>query len=626
MDASAPGGSAGPPPPRVLLGADGGRSIVERLSKGKPVPEIAAFQAEHGLNVPTAEPVLPLLDLHLLSRGDFACGLLGTLSLELIKRVESTGHARLRELLDATFPYVQHGELRPIVFSIMRRLPSAPVGMLEHLASRRDFWADSPIEVRRQIWELKPSLFHDEVFSILNAYANDPSIVRMGNEMTGLIVTPPKQRRESAHVQRLVTAIGKSFKLYNITLNVLRSIFARKGVSAYCSLRSELLMAFHDAGVQEIYSFDPCHAFTWCLDACVRDRTFDWRQLQKMEQILREYTEDNPIVGDLAMIICDPFVTNSLTMALFDALQVCVKKERMPAEDNRIMHMILLLSIGETAQAMLRDKQYALPSVSDNFVHHFLPALASMLVDDQLRPLGIHPRDTEGAMMQAVAAMRQARTAKLDSRHEWNKGEFESKYDFREPFMDNKDERKSIIRRGIADDPLARRLMYAYAFERVQHGDLYGLHLVLSPLRTDYADIANESPFLQTLVSIITQRKDKLPTLKFSETLVTSFFLPLAKQSDVAHREYVRLIAETHSKISNVDELKKILLHVAKFGKRDDRQGETCDIATAYKELIEERLKERLGDADKTKIMGLVAPSVADVQGDVEMTDAASTQ
>ena len=83
----------------------------------------------------------------------------------------------------------------------------------------------------------------------------------------------PKARRQEAVVKELVRMIGKNIKLYDLVLQFLRTLFLRTRNTHYCTLRAEVLMALHDLEIHEICSLDPCHKFTWCLDACIRERS-----------------------------------------------------------------------------------------------------------------------------------------------------------------------------------------------------------------------------------------------------------------------------------------------------------------------------------------------------------------
>ncbi len=80
--------------------------------------------------------------------------------------------------------------------------------------------------------------------------------------------------------------IGSNVKLYDMTLQFLRTLFLRTRNVHYCTLRAELLMALHDLEVQDIISVDPCHKFTWCLDACIREEKVDVKRSRELQGFL----------------------------------------------------------------------------------------------------------------------------------------------------------------------------------------------------------------------------------------------------------------------------------------------------------------------------------------------------
>ena len=109
---------------------------------------------------------------------------------------------------------------------------------------------------------------------LLARYTSEKEKILFNEESaTDVFFTPqPKARRQENLVQQLVKMIGKNIKLYDLVLQFLRTLFLRTRNNHYCTLRAEILMALHDLEIHEIYSLDPCHKFTWCLDACIRER------------------------------------------------------------------------------------------------------------------------------------------------------------------------------------------------------------------------------------------------------------------------------------------------------------------------------------------------------------------
>ena len=92
----------------------------------------------------------------------------------------------------------------------------------------------------------------------------------------------PKTRRQAGVVQELSVMIGRNIRLYDMVLQFLRTLFMRTRNVHYCTLRAELLMLLHDNDIQEIVTADPCHKFTWCLDACIRDKLVDSKRMREL--------------------------------------------------------------------------------------------------------------------------------------------------------------------------------------------------------------------------------------------------------------------------------------------------------------------------------------------------------
>lgn len=175
--------------------------------------------------------------------------------------------------------------LRPIVMAILRNMPQIEDKYLRVLVRDRELYSDTDTEVKRQIWRDNQSLFGDEVSPLLSQYIREKEHVLFDHmNLNSLFFSPtPKVRRQGEVVQKLANMIGNSVKLYDMVLQFLRTLFLRTRNVHYCTLRAELLMALHDLEVQEIISVDPCHKFTWCLDACIREKNVDIKRSRELQ-------------------------------------------------------------------------------------------------------------------------------------------------------------------------------------------------------------------------------------------------------------------------------------------------------------------------------------------------------
>ena len=118
----------------------------------------------------------------------------------------------------------------------------------------------------------------------------ESSLFDMNTSLPVFFSSLPKTRRQTDVVQELTKMIGRNIRLYDMVLQFLRTLFMRTRNVHYCTLRAELLMAVHDADIQEITSADPCHKFTWCLDACIRDKLIDTKRMRELHGFLDSMT------------------------------------------------------------------------------------------------------------------------------------------------------------------------------------------------------------------------------------------------------------------------------------------------------------------------------------------------
>ena len=110
-------------------------------------------------------------------------------------------------------------------------------------------------------------------------------------------------------------------------------------------------MALLDLEVQNILGVDPCHKFTWCLDACIREKNVDVkrsRELQGFLDAIRRGQEQ--VLGDLSMTLCDPFAINFLANSALKIMNHQVNK----ISDGNFNE--LFMNIGEKKIKKIRKK------------------------------------------------------------------------------------------------------------------------------------------------------------------------------------------------------------------------------------------------------------------------------
>ncbi|XP_022433774.1 negative elongation factor B isoform X1 [Delphinapterus leucas] len=276
--------------------------------------------------------------------------------------------------------------LQPVVMCVMKHLPKVPEKKLKLVMADKELYRACAVEVKRQIWQDNQALFGDEVSPLLKQYIVEKESALFSTELSVLhnFFSPsPKTRRQGEVVQRLTRMVGRNVKLYDMVLQFLRTLFLRTRNVHYCTLRAELLMSLHDLDVGDICSVDPCHKFTWCLDACIRERFVDSKRARELQGFLDGVKKgQEQVLGDLSMILCDPFAINTLSLSTVRHLQELVGQELLPRDSPDLLLLLRLLALGQGAWDMIDSQVFKEPKMEVELVTRFLPTLMSFVVDD----------------------------------------------------------------------------------------------------------------------------------------------------------------------------------------------------------------------------------------------------
>ncbi|XP_025066994.1 negative elongation factor B isoform X2 [Alligator sinensis] len=377
------------------LGVANGEDLKETLTNcTEPLKAIEQFQTENGVLLPSLQSALPFLDLHGTPRLEFHQSVFDELREKLLERVSAIAsegkveerYKKLEDLLEKSFSLVKMPSIQPVVMCVMKHLPKVPEKKLKLVMADKDLYKACAVEVKRQIWQDNQALFGDEVSPLLKQYILEKENILFSSDISVLhnFFSPsPKTRRQGEVVQKLTQMIGKNVKLYDMVLQFLRTLFLRTRNVHYCTLRAELLMSLHDLDISEICTVDPCHKFTWCLDACIREKFVDNKRARELQGFLDGVKKgQEQVLGDLSMILCDPFAINTLALSTIRNLQELVGQDTLPRESPDLLLLLRMLSLGQGAWDMIDSQVFREPKMEPELITKFLPMLMSFVVED----------------------------------------------------------------------------------------------------------------------------------------------------------------------------------------------------------------------------------------------------
>merc|ERR1712110_133977 len=506
-----------------------------------PLKAIEDFQVENGILLPSLRPMLPLLDLHGIKRLDFHNSVLEDLRDKLISQIKRINvtlkndpkekEKKLKELLVKSFPVIKIKQLRPVVMCVLKNMSFIEDKYLKDLVRDKELYQDCDIVIKRHLWRDNQSLFGDEVSPFLSRYIKDKEAILYNHDSIspddGFFSSSPKGRRQREVIQKLAEMIGNNVKLYDMTLQFLRTLFLRTRNVHYCTLRAELLMALHDREVQDIIGVDPCHKFTWCLDACIREKNVDVkrsRELQGFLDAIRRGQEQ--VLGDLSMTLCDPFAINFLATAAMKIMNHQVANDALP-RDNAILHLLLrMLGLGLSAWDMIDTQEFMEPKVDIQLITKFIPALMSLVVDDQIRSLNAKlPVDERES---AIA------------------------------IIEHSGPPPDAFQAFIEENTVAATLAMHYTLQPAKNKDRTGVMRVLGILANSVKGHPFEDVFLHCLITELIRMRDEFDAEDFCTVIFDEFFFTLLGTDNVI-RHLLRLLWFVHSKISNTTRLDNLM-------------------------------------------------------------------
>lgn len=533
------------------LGIPGGDHLREALTNcSDPLAAIEEFQQENGILLPSLKPALPFLDLHGVKRYEFHHSVLEEVREKLIQKINGVANSddkerfqKIEAMLEKSFCVIKVASLRPVIMTMLKNLPNIKDVYLKEILEDKELYSQAATEVKRQIWEENQALFGDEVSPLLSQYIREKenTLFSHENSSSTFFLLSPKARRQGEVVQKLTLMVGKSVRLYDMVLQFLRTLFLRTRNMHYCTLRAELLMSLHDQEINDICAVDPCHKFTWCVDACIREKFVDSKRARELQGFLDGIRKGQEFVlGDLSMILCDPYALNTVALSIMKALQHCINNDVLPRENSDMYLLLRMLGLGLGAWDMIDSQVFKEPKLEPVVITKYLPTLAGMVVEDQTRPvLGRLPDEPPPVL--------------------------------RPP--------SQLFMIFIKESEVAAMTALYYTLQVCRHRDKFALCQILPNLTICQSERHYDDTFLHSLVSYLISMSEEFANEDFCEIVFGHFFKPgLSKQNVLRHM--LRLLYYIHPKVHQ-DKLTTVMETLK------PNQGHSDIIRTTYSALTE---------------------------------------
>ncbi|XP_061674493.1 negative elongation factor B isoform X3 [Syngnathoides biaculeatus] len=407
--------------------------------------------------------------------------------------------------------------IQPVVMQVLKHLPKVPEKKLKMVMADKELYKVCAVEVKRQIWQDNQALFGDEVSPLLKQYIVEKDAALFSSDLSILhnFFSPsPKMRRQGEVVLNLTQMIGKNVKLYDMVLQFLRTLFLRTRNVHYCTLRAELLMSLHDLDISEICSVDPCHKFTWCLDACIREKFVDGKRARELQGFLDGVKKgQEQVLGDLSMILCDPFASNTMVLTIMRNLQELLSQDALPRDSPDLMLLLRMLSLGQGAWDMIDSQVFKEPRLDLELMTRFLPAMMSVVVDDHTFSVEQKLPIEEKTSLSYPSSLPDAFT------------------------------------RYMQENRVACEMGLYYILHIAKLRNKNALQRLLPALVETYNDMAFGDIFLHLLTGHLTLLSDEFGGEEFCSVVFDGFLLTTFSSKENVHRHTLRMLLHLHSKV-----------------------------------------------------------------------------
>nr|CAB3232512.1 negative elongation factor B [Phallusia mammillata] len=527
-----------------------------------PLGAIEEFQQENSILLPSLQPALPLLDLHGLKRIDFHQSVFEVLRDRLLSRIaeiskdnQDDAVEKLEAILEKSFPLIKIDSLLPVSMCLLKSLPKVTEKYITALTKDPQLYKACPIEVKRQIWQKNQTMFGDEVLPLLTQYIKEKEDSLLTSECvvaSNFFSPTPKVRRQAHVVKTLTDMIGKNIRLYDMVLQFLRTLFLKTHNVHYCSLRAEILMALHDLEVTEVCSVDPCYKFTWCLDACIREHYVDVKRARELQVFLDGVRKGHEqVLGDLSMILCDPFAVNTMLWSVMKILPDITSKEILPRDSTELKLLIRMLALGQSAWDIIKKQVFKEPKVDEEISSKFLPCLMSLGVVEQINMTRTKVKSLTKTEAETTEASKTTEPTNIKPKKKSSRAKKTTEEPSASKNTDEVDLTPTLtfITKFLMKDQLGRILMMWFTLHLVKHKRKTQLLEVLPILGKSCKECLTDGVFVHTLVAHFTTYSDLLTDDNLCLHLFTKLLFSTKTMKDTQHRQMLRFVTGVYHKL-----------------------------------------------------------------------------
>jgi len=247
-----------------------------------------------------------------------------------------------------------------------------------------------------------------------------------------------------------------------------------------------------------------------------------------------------PILGDLSMILRDPYSLTQIVKSIFMNIGQIIERDFLPRKDEALKRLTQLLEIGLQSNFMLKNNSFKRTSVSKDIMQGYYPILAVYVIDNIMnQPIVIH----------------------------------------------------NTLKEVFVGKQSARKILLYYCLERLSNKDEQSVSLIIDLwMELKDKDLDEEIDFLRAFFNELillqsSHEKDRQSVLQMIAKLVS---LPYLTNQPIIHKELIRFFKKSLPSLSSEFVVPNIETMIKNLSQKDLTPTEKTEIKEKYTKLLKD--------------------------------------
>jgi len=297
----------------------------------------------------------------------------------------------------------------------------------------------------------------------------------------------------------------------------------------------------------DVCQVDPCYKFTWCLNACMKENYVDTKQARELQGFLDNISKKSEkVIGDLSMILCDPFAMNTILCSIIKTIHDVTVKESLPRDNGDFHLLIRMLALGHSAWEIIDKQIFKEPIIDKEITQTFIPSLITHYLIDKINQLKVRSKnlqktEEEKEKEEKLEESKVAVSPPPKKRARKAAGKNKKEEEVKTPL----DRVMESVAKCYSSDHLCKNVLIWYTLDLIKQKKKSLLIDILQVLVKSSKDITSNFLYVSMLAYNFTQHSEVLADEVIFQLVFYKLFTPVKTLKDLQQRAIMQLLLHT---------------------------------------------------------------------------------